>query len=110
MPAGQKSYSAITLSEFRIAYTFGVAPLQQYLIEFEDGRLQGLQIAWNIPDKRWFHLYPDEVIPHTDLLHWTGREQNWNSLTLIRDEIERDMRLMGCRSVRELDQSMLAFR
>jgi L-lactate dehydrogenase (cytochrome) len=32
------------------------------------------------------------------------------ALTLIRDEIERDMRLMGCRSVRELNQSMLAFR
>jgi len=32
------------------------------------------------------------------------------ALTLIRDEIERDMRLMGCRNVRELNQSMLAFR
>ena len=29
------------LAEFEILYTFGVAPLQQYLIEFPDGRLAG---------------------------------------------------------------------
>lgn len=66
------------LQEFEIAYAFGVTPLQQYLIEFEDGRLQTLPIAWDVQGKRWFHLYPDETIPHTDVLHWTGREQNWN--------------------------------
>lgn len=66
------------LEEFEIAYTFGVTPLQQYLIEFDDGRLQTLPIAWDVQALRWFHVYPDEVIPHTDLLHWTGREQNWN--------------------------------
>jgi L-lactate dehydrogenase (cytochrome) len=32
------------------------------------------------------------------------------ALTLIRDEIERDMRLMGCENVSELTPSMLAFR
>lgn len=66
------------LEAFKIAYVFGVTPLQQYLIEFDDGRLQSLTIAWDVPEKRWFHLYPDEAIPHSDLLHWTGREQNWN--------------------------------
>ena len=66
------------LQEFEISYAFGVTPLQQYLIEFEDGRLQTLPIAWDTVEKRWFHLYPDEPIPHTDMLHWTGREQNWN--------------------------------
>jgi len=66
------------LQEFKISYAFGVVPLQQYLIEFEDGRLQTLPIAWDTVEKRWFHLYPDEPIPHTDMLHWTGREQNWN--------------------------------
>ena len=30
------------LAEFEIKYTFGVYPLQQYLIEFPDGRLQAL--------------------------------------------------------------------
>jgi Flp pilus assembly protein TadD len=66
------------LQEFEIAYTFGVTPLQQYLIEFDDGRLQTLPIAWDVPGKRWFHVYPDEAIPHSDVLHWTGRQQNWN--------------------------------
>jgi tetratricopeptide (TPR) repeat protein len=71
------------LQDFRIAYTFGVSPLQQYLIEFPDGRLQALSIAWDTrPDdaggQRWFHLYPDEFIAHDDALHWTGPQQNWN--------------------------------
>ena len=40
-------------------------PLQQYLIEFPDGRLQALSIAWDswpkdVGGQRWFHLYPDE--------------------------------------------------
>jgi len=71
------------LQEFEIRYTFGVTPLQQYLIEFPDGRLQALSIAWDSRradqgGQRWFHLYPDEFIAHDDVLHWTGREQNWN--------------------------------
>ena len=30
------------LEDFEVKYTFGVTPLQQYLIEFPDGRLQAL--------------------------------------------------------------------
>ncbi len=72
------------MQEFAIAYTFGFYPLQQYLIAFEDGRYQALSIAWDSrPEaeggQRWFHLYPDEAIPHDDPLHWTGAFQNWNS-------------------------------
>ncbi|MET0532348.1 MAG: hypothetical protein ABW003_29200, partial [Microvirga sp.] len=33
------------LATFEIKYTFGLDPLQQYLIEFPDGRLQALSIA-----------------------------------------------------------------
>src|SRR5271167_2102145 len=71
------------LADFAIKYTFGVYPLQQYLIEFPDGRLQALSIAWDARPKtedgqRWFHLYPDEPIRHDDPLHWTGLAQNWN--------------------------------
>jgi Flp pilus assembly protein TadD len=69
--------------EFRVSYTFGVAPLQQYLIELPRGRLQPLTIAWDAREakdggQRWFHLYPDEFIAHDDPLHWTGRALNWN--------------------------------
>jgi hypothetical protein len=35
------------LAVFEIKYTFGVYPLQQYLIEFPDGRLQALGVAWD---------------------------------------------------------------
>ncbi len=66
------------MQDFEIAYVFGVTPLQQYLIPFPGGRLQSLTIAWDTIRKRWYHLYPDEHIPHDDQLHWTRRLQNWN--------------------------------
>ena len=66
------------LADYEVKYTFGVAPLQQYLIEFPGGRLQALSIAWDAGGQRWFHLYPKEKIDHKDPLHWTGIYQNWN--------------------------------
>ena len=71
------------LADFEVKYTFGVTPLQQYLIEFAGGRLQSLGIAWDTRPtsaggQRWFHLYPKEKIDHRDPLHWTGLYQNWN--------------------------------
>ena len=73
------------LHDYEIRYTFGVYPLQQYLVEFEDGRLQALTIAWDTrPEseggQRWFHLYPDESIDHRDELHWTRSSHNWNGM------------------------------
>jgi tetratricopeptide (TPR) repeat protein len=71
------------LATFEIKYTFGVDPLQQYLIAFPDGRLQALSIAWDSRSKdkggqHWFHLYPNEQIRHDDVLHWSKLNQNWN--------------------------------
>jgi predicted CXXCH cytochrome family protein len=71
------------LHEHNIAYTFGVDPLQQYLIAFPDGRYQALSIVWDsraasAGGQRWFHLYPHEQIDYRDILHWTGPQQNWN--------------------------------
>ncbi len=71
------------LQEFKVKYTFGITPLQQYLVEMPDGHVQALPIAWDARSsdeggQRWYHLYPDEFIAHDDVLHWTGREQNWN--------------------------------
>jgi predicted CXXCH cytochrome family protein len=69
--------------EYEMAYTFGIKPLQQYLIPFAKGRFQALSIAWDTRSEqeggqRWFHLYPDDTIDPTDELHWTGPNQNWN--------------------------------
>jgi len=71
------------LRDYQIAYVFGVDPLQQYLIKFPGGRLQALSVSWDNRTEseggqRWFHLYPDEPVPHGDVLHWTGPNQNWN--------------------------------
>jgi len=71
------------LDDFEIKYTFGVRPLQQYLIELSGGRLQALSIAWDARPReaggqRWFHLYPNQKIDYRDELHWTRRQQNWN--------------------------------
>jgi len=71
------------LATFEVKYTFGIDPLQQYLVEFPDGRVQALSLAWDSRPRdkggqRWFHLYPNEQIKHDDVLHWTRLNQNWN--------------------------------
>ena len=69
--------------DYEIRYTFGVYPLQQYLVEFPGGRLQALTVAWDSRPaaqggQRWFTLYPGALVAHTDEYHWTGRQNNWN--------------------------------
>lgn len=70
-------------AEFQVRYTFGVEPLQQYLVDIGDGRLQALPLAWDTRPstsggQRWFHLYTDQPVMAGHPLHWSGREQNWN--------------------------------
>ena len=88
--------------EYRIAYVFGVYPLQQYLIALPGGRLQALDIAWDSRSaeaggQRWFHLAGPSDSPRAtpanaggsvssaaatrtrDPMHWTGAYYNWNS-------------------------------
>jgi tetratricopeptide (TPR) repeat protein len=71
------------LAEYEVAYTFGLEPLQQYLVPLAGGRLQALSIAWDAREaaaggQRWLHLYPDERVDFRDELHWTKGSQNWN--------------------------------
>lgn len=79
----QTQNAAGTMQEFEISFTFGVMPLQQYLIGFPDGRYQSLTVAWDarpveLGGQRWFHLQPDEDAPPGDELHWTAPAYNWN--------------------------------
>ncbi len=72
-----------SLQEFEISHTFGVDPLQQYLIPFPRGAYQVLGIAWDsrareAGGQRWYSLYPDDRFLPGDPLHWTGWTQNWN--------------------------------
>ncbi len=86
---------------YEVAYTFGVHPLQQFLLPTEGGRLQAHGIAWDTSaldlaspgmqagtdtppstesdPGRWFPLY-DDVDGPDDPLHWTRPLQNWNQM------------------------------
>ncbi|MGZ9739031.1 tetratricopeptide repeat protein [Pseudomonas sp. GNP012] len=65
-------------ADFKVAYAFGIAPLQQYLIEVGEGRLQALGIAWDTEKHRWFHLYPGQGVNFKNPLHWSKPSQNAN--------------------------------
>ncbi len=69
---------------FDVKYTFGVAPLQQYLLDAGDGFLQAFRVAYDTRPKpaggqRWFQLEPGEHTPLGDELHWTAPAYNWNA-------------------------------
>ncbi len=72
------------MHDFEVKYVFGYAPLQQYLVEFDRGRLQTLPVTWDTLAKNWYHMadsaYKDQIIDHNDWLHWTNQAQNWNGM------------------------------
>jgi len=57
--------------EFPVRYTFGWYPLQQYLLDVGNGRMQAATIAWDTDAGRWFSIY-EERIPSGDQVHWSG--------------------------------------
>lgn len=70
---------------FKVKYTFGHYPLQQYLVETQNGRLQVMPFAWDSRSKdeggqRWYHNYSNEQINANDRLHWRQPLQNWNGM------------------------------
>ncbi len=68
------------MGDFEVLYTFGWFPLQQYLVPFPGGRFQCLPIAWDVREKKWYHLYPKEAPDPKDWLYWTNAAQNWNGM------------------------------
>ncbi|MCC6494446.1 MAG: hypothetical protein IT424_15655 [Pirellulales bacterium] len=70
--------------DYEIKYTFGIWPLQQYMVELPGGRLQVLRVSWDVEKKEWFYVAPadaqDARIAAGDPLHWTGLAQNWNTM------------------------------
>lgn len=69
-------------NDYQISYTFGVYPLQQYMVEFPDGRVQLIPFAWDNRKveqggQRWFNLYPNQTQKHQEFF-WTNTGQNWN--------------------------------
>jgi tetratricopeptide (TPR) repeat protein len=68
---------------YEVKYTFGYFPLQQYLIEFPNGKMQAARTSWDAKNKKWFHQYPGQKIQPHDWLHWTGNAQNWNTMCAV---------------------------
>ena len=67
-------------NQYKIDYTFGVTPLQQYMVDFNKGKKQVLRATWDVIDKKWYHQYPGDRIASHDWLHWTRGAQNWNTM------------------------------
>lgn len=70
---------------YEVSYTFGHYPLQEYLIEFNNGRYQVFPFAWDSRPsvdggQRWYPIYADEDIQPADRLHWQQPLQNWNGM------------------------------
>ncbi len=67
------------MTKFQVKYTVGVSPLQQYLVELDRGRLQVLDLAWDVKKQSWYHLYPNQTLSAGNGLHWTGPYKNWQA-------------------------------
>src|SRR5690554_3631056 len=54
------------MHKYQVLYTFGVYPLQQYLIDYGQGQLQAFSVAWDsreraVGGQRWFFLYDEPI-------------------------------------------------
>jgi len=65
---------------YTVKYAFGIDPLQQYLVEFPDGRYQVLPLCWDTRNKVWFHLHHHEPLSPQDPLYWTNVGSTWNHM------------------------------
>jgi len=68
------------MTEFEVTHVFGHDPLQQYLVPFPGGRMQTLNLTWDVERGRWYSQYPELDIPPDDWLHWSRGGQNWNGM------------------------------
>jgi predicted CXXCH cytochrome family protein len=67
------------IQRYPVMGVVGIEPLQQYLLETEEGKLQSFDVVWDTEQERWYHLYPDQELFAGDGLHWTGPYKNWNA-------------------------------
>ena len=67
------------MTSYPVHSVVGIEPLQQYLLETEEGKLQSFDVVWDVEEERWYHLYPDQELYAGNGLHWTGPYKNWNA-------------------------------
>lgn len=70
---------------YEIKYTFGHFPLQQYLIDIGQGKLQVLPFSWDNRNKneggqRWYVINANDFTNTKNRLHWQQPLQNWNGM------------------------------
>lgn len=66
---------------WNVNQVIGVAPLQQYLVEADRGRLLVAPIAWDVAGRRWYDPAPDGAVGDpADPLYWAGLVGTWNRM------------------------------
>ena len=68
------------LSDFLVTHTFGVEPLQQYIVSFPGGRRQVFPVAWDTQKNEWFFLQADLKPGAQEWIHWSRGAMNWNGM------------------------------
>jgi len=74
-----------TTTDYNVKYVFGHYPLQQYLVQTDNGKFQVFPFSWDSRSEaeggqRWFPVYPEEDVQKNDRLHWQQPVQNWNGM------------------------------
>ncbi len=66
--------------DYKIEYTFGVTPLQQYIVKFPKGAYQVLTTAWDSKNNKWFSLQKTPNVQPDDWMHWSRGSMTWNTM------------------------------
>lgn len=73
--------------EYKIHYTIGTDPLQQYMVETLEsyhkgavGKLQVLPFGWDVNKKEWFYVNDEISTDEKDVMHWKKWSLNWNHM------------------------------
>ncbi len=68
------------IATYGVNRVIGHAPLRQFLVSHEGGRLQAVDAAFDPAERSWFCVYGEEDRRPGEWGHWTGRGMNWNSM------------------------------
>jgi predicted CXXCH cytochrome family protein len=64
---------------FEVVGVAGIDPLQQYLLSPEPGRTQTFDIAWDVPQGRWYPVFAGQDASPGNGFHWTGVYKSWEA-------------------------------
>lgn len=65
---------------YPVERVIGHAPLRQFLVAGENGRLHAMEACFDPKNKDWFNLNGDEDRKPGEWGHWTGRGMVWNQM------------------------------